>query len=219
MTEAEWLGCHDLDALLAFHRGRLSGRKRRLLLCGYCRCRWPLLTDQRSRAAVEAAERFADGAATPGELAAARAAAAAAHAEAQRAADIAAWCDRRWPDLIEATSRAAAAAAATSADPAIPGRGQTPALEQALLVALLRDVAGNPFHPAAAAAPWLARGERAAARVARAVYDERAFDRLPVLADALEEGGCDNEAILAHCRSGAPHARGCWVIDLLLGRE
>ena len=55
-------------------------------------------------------------------------------------------------------------------------------------------------------------------RLARAVYDERAFDRLPVLADALEEAGCRDREILDHCRSGAEHVLGCWVLDALLGR-
>jgi hypothetical protein len=55
------------------------------------------------------------------------------------------------------------------------------------------------------------------AQVARAIYDGRRFADLPVLADALEESGCTDEAILRHCRSGGEHARGCWVLDALLG--
>ena len=55
--------------------------------------------------------------------------------------------------------------------------------------------------------------------VARAIYDDRAFDRLPILADALMDAGCDDEQILAHCRGPGPHVRGCWVVDLVLGKE
>jgi hypothetical protein len=55
--------------------------------------------------------------------------------------------------------------------------------------------------------------------LAQTVYAERAFDRLPILADALEEAGCDNADILAHCRGDEPHVRGCWVVDLILGKE
>jgi hypothetical protein len=51
------------------------------------------------------------------------------------------------------------------------------------------------------------------------IYQERAFDRLPLLADALMDAGCDNDDILSHCRSDRPHVRGCWVIDLLLGKK
>ena len=55
-------------------------------------------------------------------------------------------------------------------------------------------------------------------KIAQAIYDERAFDRLPILADALEDAGCDNADILNHCRNGGEHVRGCWVVDLLLGK-
>jgi hypothetical protein len=56
-------------------------------------------------------------------------------------------------------------------------------------------------------------------KLAQAVYDERAYDRLPVLADALEDAGCHDADILTHCRGPGPHVRGCWLIDLLLGKE
>ncbi len=56
-------------------------------------------------------------------------------------------------------------------------------------------------------------------RIAGTIYTDRAFDRLPILADALEDAGCDNAEILAHCRGGGEHVRGCWVVDLILGKE
>ncbi len=56
-------------------------------------------------------------------------------------------------------------------------------------------------------------------RIAQAIYDQRAFDHMPILADALEDAGCDNADILNHCRNGGEHVRGCWVIDLLLGKS
>jgi hypothetical protein len=55
--------------------------------------------------------------------------------------------------------------------------------------------------------------------LAQSIYDERAFDRLPILANALEDAGCDNADILNHCRQPGEHVRGCWVVDLLLGKE
>jgi hypothetical protein len=55
-------------------------------------------------------------------------------------------------------------------------------------------------------------------KIAQAIYDDRAFDRLPVLADALEDASCNEAAILSHLRGPGPHVRGCWVVDLLLGR-
>jgi hypothetical protein len=75
-------------------------------------------------------------------------------------------------------------------------------------------VIGNPFRPVTPA--WQSD---AVVRLAQAIYDERAFERLPILADALAEAGCDHAAILEHCRGPGPHVRGCWVVDLLLGKE
>lgn len=65
-------------------------------------------------------------------------------------------------------------------------------------------------------AAWLTREVRA---LAGAIYAERAFDRMPLVADALEASGCTNADLIEHCRSGREHARGCWVVDLLLGKE
>ena len=85
---------------------------------------------------------------------------------------------------------------------------------------LLRDIFGNPFRPAAAFDPvWLAWNDATIPRIAQAIYDERRFEDLPVLADALEEAGCTNGDILGHCRSDGPHVRGCWVVDLVLEKK
>jgi len=79
-----------------------------------------------------------------------------------------------------------------------------------------RCVAGNPFRPVAFSPSW--RSETAVA-LASATYAERAFDRLPILADALEEAGCDHADVLSHCRGPGPHVRGCWVVDGVLGKS
>jgi hypothetical protein len=84
---------------------------------------------------------------------------------------------------------------------------------------LLRCIFGHPFRTATLAPEWLAWNAGTALKIARAVYEERAFDRLPILADALEDAGCDDADILAHCRGGGPHVRGCWVVDLILGKQ
>jgi hypothetical protein len=81
---------------------------------------------------------------------------------------------------------------------------------------LLREVIGNPFRPVTVHPSWLARNDGTVVKLAQAINDERAFNRLLILADALEEAGCTDFDILAHCRSPGPHVRGCWVIDLLL---
>jgi hypothetical protein len=66
---------------------------------------------------------------------------------------------------------------------------------------------------------WLRRNGGAALRIAQQIRNEGVFEHLPVLADALEEGGCDNALILSHCRASAPHQQTCWVLELLLGPE
>ncbi len=83
----------------------------------------------------------------------------------------------------------------------------------------LRDIIGNPFRPVAANPAWLAWNDEAIPKMAQAIYDERAFARLPLLADALEDAGCTEAEILAHSRGPGPHVRGCWVVDLLLGKK
>ena len=81
---------------------------------------------------------------------------------------------------------------------------------------ILRDIFGNPFRPVAFDPAWRTS---TAVGLAEAIYDERAFDRLPILADALQDAGCEDADILGHCRGDGPHVRGCWVVDLVLGKE
>jgi hypothetical protein len=88
-------------------------------------------------------------------------------------------------------------------------------LEQFGQAALLRCIFGNPFHPAPPVAAWLAWNEGTIPRLAQTIYDERQFEVLPVLADALEDAGCADVALLDHCRSQQEHVRGCWVLDLV----
>jgi hypothetical protein len=98
-------------------------------------------------------------------------------------------------------------------------RNRGEAAERARQCDLLRDLIGNPFRPAAVGPHWLAWNDRTIPRLARALYDEKDFDNLPILGDALEDAGCDDADILRHCRKPGRHVRGCWVLDLLLGKE
>jgi hypothetical protein len=86
------------------------------------------------------------------------------------------------------------------------------------IVLLVRDIFGNPFRPVSVDPAWLRWNDGTAVAIARRVYDERRFEDLPILADALEEAGCTSGDILEHCRGPGPHVRGCWVVDLLLGK-
>lgn len=97
-----------------------------------------------------------------------------------------------------------------SPDDDAPGLGGHPRL-----AALLRDIAGNSPNSTTFTGAW--RTEPVLA-LARGIYDDRAWERLPVLAAALEDAGCANEDILGHCRGPGPHVRGCFVLDAVLGK-
>ena len=117
---------------------------------------------------------------------------------------------------------AAAQAARAAAGAANYGTGQgewggpTWNAEQGSQADLLRDIFGNPFRPVTLNPAWRTGNVTA---LAQSIYDDRAFDRMPILADALEDAGCDNADILNHCRQPGEHVRGCWVVDLVLGKE
>jgi hypothetical protein len=81
---------------------------------------------------------------------------------------------------------------------------------------VVRDVIGNPFRSRSFQQRWRTSDT---VGLARGIFDERAFDRMPILADALMDSGCDREDIISHCRSVGPHVRGCWVVDLILGKQ
>jgi hypothetical protein len=188
----------------------------RLWACAACREVWHLLSDERSRQAVLAAERYADRLINRKQL-----------ADARRAAEDVYRADLDGPYAAQAAAacRAATGAALTAAkgvggnvDWDGPRRRIDPD-RTAKLRALAQDIFGLAFHPVAVSPPWLAWNDGTVLKLAQAIYDEQAFERLPLLADALEDAACTDAKILAHCRGPGPHARGCWVIDLLLGRQ
>ncbi|MBM3978757.1 MAG: hypothetical protein FJ304_00455 [Planctomycetes bacterium] len=85
-----------------------------------------------------------------------------------------------------------------------------------VVVPLLRDIFGNPFRPVTFTTDWRTN---TVVTLARTMYDAREFSAMPILADALQDAGCDNDDILNHCRdTTATHVRGCWVVDLVLGK-
>jgi hypothetical protein len=106
--------------------------------------------------------------------------------------------------------------AAEAAESAGTGDWDTERMVQAQL---LREVLGNPLNPRALDPSWIHWNERTVRRMAREIDLERRYEELPILADTLEEAGCADEPILSHCRSPGPHVRGCWVVDLILGKK
>jgi hypothetical protein len=209
MTEEEWLACTDPQKMLEFLRGKASDRKLRSFACACCRrCKERL--DEVNQLAIEVAELFADSRAT---------------VEALR--------ERRmrtvsWMCYVADTNALLSALKVIKfrteeegwkGCTELCGRGYMNDLwlaERRALGTVLLDMFGNPFRPVAVDAPWLTPP---VVKLAQAIYEERAFDRLPVLADALEEAGCADPDILSHCRGPGPHVKGCWLVDLLLGKS
>jgi hypothetical protein len=207
-----------------------------LVTCACCRRVWHLLADPRSRQAVGVGERYADGLATRADLRAAGAAARAAFDAAaggvpQMAAGIAGYAtvlDRGPGGAVTGPAAACVASAAGVSGPAIhpsvsPAWVAARDAEYAAQAALLRDIIGNPFRPAAVDPAWLIP---TVLSVARAAYDECDPERgtldaarLTVLADALEESSCQDARILEHLRGPGPHVRGCFAVDALLGKS
>jgi hypothetical protein len=216
MTEQEWLEYTNPAEMLEFlrqeaycrRRPQPSRRKLRLFACACCRRVWPSLSDA-GRRAVEVAERYADRRATRHELALAfTAAKAGARTGNAGLAAVRAAVPRGSPD--EAAVQAALA-----------GDVRHWVAECAAQAALVRDIIGNPFRPAPfTPLPWARWGAGDFAKRARTIYESRDFARLPALADDLEAGGFAYADVLRHCRQpGVEHVRGCWVLDLLLGKE
>ena len=81
---------------------------------------------------------------------------------------------------------------------------------------MLREIFGNPFRPITFDPNWLTSDVVA---MARGMYETRDFGAMPILADALQDAGCENPDVLTHCRGSGPHVRGCWVVDRVLGKE
>ncbi len=84
---------------------------------------------------------------------------------------------------------------------------------------LIRDIMGNPFRPVRVDPGWLVSNDSEVSRLARRLHEGRAFGDMPLLGSALEGAGCDDPEISAHCRLPTGHARGCWLVDSLLGRS
>jgi hypothetical protein len=197
--------------MLEFLRGKASERKLRLFACVCCRKLFHPFQGERHRRAVGSAERYADGQLTDDELGRA----------------FGEWSDLpfgRLPGREQCEVRAIRGALLLSAEDGARQAGLAVAEVGASPDGLLRDLFGPlPFRPVKLDPAWPTPQVVALARTA---YEERELPagtldlaRLAVLADGLEEAGCDQADLLAHLRGPGPHVRGCWVVDLILGRE
>lgn len=204
MTEADWLAATDTMMMFEFLDGRSSDRKLWLFVVAGARRRWSFLSDARSREAVEAVELYADGAIDKRELD-------------RAAAQALSITGTRYDQFVQRMARASLRNAVLEAD-------YYAGVDAA--VSIVRDLFGNPFRPVAIDLAWLAWNGGTVGRLAEAAYTERelpsghlALARLALVADALEDAGCSDAEILGHLRSAGPHVRGCWPLDLALGKE
>jgi hypothetical protein len=209
-----------------------SSRKYLLFACTCVRRLWHLLPDERSREAVKVTERFVDGRATEAELQQA--------SDTARAALEAHLDARGGPNEASGPSTALILTDLEGGGAYGIAHGVTTWTARALWKTSdryeeyhaefhqrqprsLRDIFGNPFQPVSLDPSWVTPDVLA---LAQAVYEDRVLpagtlapDRLAVLSDALQDAGCGDATILSHCRSSLPHYRGCWVVDLLLGKQ
>lgn len=253
MTEVEWFNSSDPQDMLRYLRDNSSERKFRLFSLACCRRVDRLITDPRSRAALDFVDRHV-------EMSLARRKGKASLERAARAAHKTAYNNMfSFPpgperarclilsNALDAAAQTlntqpfyAASYAASFSSFALGWEGQvasgvdsypdlrdtfthTERIEQ---TRLLRELFGNPFRSVAITPYWLSWNDGTLARLAQAIYDERLFPdgtldsaRLAILADALEDAGCTDSAILEHLRGPGPHVRGCWVVDLLLEKK
>jgi hypothetical protein len=215
MTDTEWQKCSDPAAMIAFLDGTVGPRKQRLFGCACVR--WVCsFAKGKLPDAVLTAEDFADGKAAKAALARARKEVRAErHALEESGAKKPAVWGAYWLTEVVASENASGSVLSElhrfSSDLIV-----LTSKHWKTVGGLLRDIYQNPHRPAAFNRRWRTTDIVA---LARAIYDDRAFDRLPLLADALMDAGCDDEQVIGHCRGPAPHVRGCWVVDLVLGRE
>jgi hypothetical protein len=220
MTEAEWLECADPTPMLAFLRGKASDRKLRLFIADGVKSLESIFGDGQKRLA-QMHEQVADGLATE--------------------EDLERFLLRGMPELwehrapggnlpsIEQIARMVVRdrfkLAPLQKGERVTDEDRTTELAEMSLV--LRDIFGNPFHPLPPVSPAvLAWNDDTVRRIAEGIYDERRMPggtldtaRLAILADALLDAGCDDEDLIQHCRSETVHVRGCWALDLILGKD
>jgi hypothetical protein len=219
MTEAEWLAAEQFDDAMcstAIFSPRWSFRKETLFSIACCRRVLSLLPDERGARLLDEFEMAA--------LASAEVSADYARALSdyviEALYDVDAHADQQ---LLFALGSVAHGYISQVAENCVLAVGMAKFSDEVLVLgerraqaASIRDIVGNPFHPVSFSASWRTD---TAVTLARQMYESRDFGAMPILADALQDAGCDNQDILSHCRTETMHVRGCWVVDLVLGKK
>jgi hypothetical protein len=249
MTEQEWLTCSEPGSMIYFlmhdqtamyrtrwqgwvggRQWRTSERKLRLFACACCRRVAVRMPGSAALAVVEAAEAHADGRCDFSAVEQALALADRMEQARPRVLTVLAQVNEREHAGFQAlrslvnqdlesviTAVHFAFHAMRSSAIVTTDKGLFEGSAQA---SLLREIVGNPFCPPRLDPAWLAWNGGAVEHIARSIQETGSFEDMPILADALADAGCRDEAILGHCRNEATtHVPGCWLVDLLTGRE
>jgi hypothetical protein len=223
VTEQQWLACTNPVLMLEFLQGKVSDRKLRLFACACCRFSFSTLSEQFDSSidwAVETTEWYADD--LVGEE---------LRQEAERTAGFVELGNADLDSLVIPPLIATASAVLSTTNVwallleclgQIPCDWRLPAGDELARFGrhILYDIFGSlAFRPVVIDPLWLAWNDGTISRLAEKIYDDRTFDRLPILADALEDAGCSEADIVNHCRQPGEHVWGCWVVDLLLGKN
>ena len=227
MTEKQWLKCADPQAMLEHLGTRASDRKLRLFACACCRRAWHLVKSPKLKKALPLLEGFADGTVSDRDRGHAHKISGevleSAHvSDLQPSLGGELWkaskktLNRRDFEFYNFGESAAAAFGYAAGDPysVWAAAKATERKEQAKLV---REMFGNPFWRVSFSPAW--RTDTAVS-LAKQMYEAREFGAMPILADAIQDAGCDCDELLDHLRdTSATHVRGCWALDLVLGKE
>jgi hypothetical protein len=217
VTEAEWLEENDVEPMLEVLVEKLfpeaepcnwkeGERKKRLFVCACVRRIWQQLPNE-YKAFIEAVEDHVDEKVSHSVVSTCWTTAEEVQSDHSKLLFAIGYDDLGL--LSYYVSNAIAAASASSGTSVAPDYQKENA-------SLIRDIFGNPFRPVRLNHYWLTSTVLA---LAQGIYAERAFDPLPILADALQDAGCDNDDLLTHLRGDGPHVLGCWALDLVLGKK
>jgi hypothetical protein len=217
MTEAEWLACGDPESLRRHVCARASERKLRLFAADCFRNVMRLLPDPRQHQAIATLDELAEGTADP--------------TARRQAAGLSRRAFAEFPSrfgqpspipvddphfvglmLYREFMSSSLAHHATRVSAGLADGAD----ERERQIFVFRDIFGNPFRPVAFDPAW--RTDTAMS-LAQTMYESRDFSAMPILADAFQDAGCTNDDVLNHCRGPGPHVRGCWIVDLVLGKS
>jgi hypothetical protein len=232
MTAEEWLACTDPLRLLEFLQRKISERKLRLFAAGCCRQLWGSTPDEATRTALAIVEHLAEAGILQTWRGSVRISAGEAVLNCGASEPLGPLsvldedgirkqvAHSAIPSFLVSILEDLACLRSNSLlltrHLAFLTSAGFPPVRQA---SLLRDIVRGPLLPIRFRASWKTWNSGVCFQIAQEIYKERLFDQLPILGDALEEAGCTDADILNHCRQPGEHVRGCWILDLLLGKS